>query len=91
MTAEGGEEAVALFEELQDRIRCVLLDMTMPHMNGEEVFREIRKIKKDACVILTSGYSQDEVKKKFRARGLAAFIQKPYQSAKLVKTLKEIL
>ena len=43
LTANDGEEAVRLYRQHQDEIVCVLLDLTMPKMNGEETFRDLRK------------------------------------------------
>ena len=56
LTASHGAEAVELFRERHDEIACVLLDLNMPHMDGEETFEELRKISGDVPVILSSGY-----------------------------------
>jgi PAS domain S-box-containing protein len=91
LIAQNGREALDIFTENSDRIRCVILDLTMPHMDGEEAFREIRRIKKDACVIMSSGYNEQEITQRFAGKGLAGFIQKPYQMAELAAKLKEVL
>jgi PAS domain S-box-containing protein len=91
VTAGDGDEGVALYERLQDRVRCVLLDLTMPRMNGETAFREIRRIRKNAPIVVSSGYTREEVAEKFKDKGLTGFIQKPYQSGKLLETLRSIL
>ena len=82
--AAAGIEAVALFRSRAAEISLVLLDMTMPHMGGEETFREIRRIRGDARVILSSGYNEQDATSRFAGKGLAGFIQKPYRSAKLL-------
>ena len=70
---------------------CVILDLTMPEMGGEEVFRELRRLRSDICVILSSGYNEEDVTQRFVGQGLAGFIQKPYTSAKLRVTLNRVL
>jgi DNA-binding NtrC family response regulator len=61
----------------------------MPHMDGEEAFREIRRIQPDASVILASGYSEQDVVSRFVGKGLAGFIQKPFQIAILQDSLQK--
>jgi len=72
-------------------IDCVILDLTMPEMGGEEVFRELRRLRDDVSVILSSGYDEQEVIQHFTAEGLAGFVQKPYTVAKLQETLNRVL
>ncbi|KAB0664102.1 transporter substrate-binding domain-containing protein [Oryzomonas japonica] len=88
-TARDGMEAVALFKETPD-IAFVILDLTMPHMNGEQCFRELRRIRPDVKVIMSSGYNEQEVTQKFAGKGLAGFIQKPYRLSALQEALRNI-
>jgi CheY-like chemotaxis protein len=69
----------------------VLLDLTMPRMDGEETFREMRRIKKDVRVIMASGYNEQEVSQRFVGKGLAGFIQKPFQLKELREALAKVL
>jgi two-component system cell cycle sensor histidine kinase/response regulator CckA len=89
ITAANGLEAVAQFRQHGDDLRCVLMDLTMPHMDGETAFREMRKIRTDIPVILASGYSAQAIGQRFAGTGLAGFIEKPYQLATLVDTLRK--
>ena len=89
LTAKDGEEAVRLYREHQGDIACVLLDLTMPRMNGEETFRAIRQFSPDVRVILSSGYSEESATGRFSGLGLAGFIQKPYQLDTMIATLRE--
>jgi len=91
LTAVDGREAVKIFENQADEISCVLLDLTMPNMDGEETFRELHRIKDSVCVILSSGYNEQEAVNRFTQSGLAGFIQKPYQYAHLTQKLREVL
>jgi PAS domain S-box-containing protein len=88
LTADDGEMAVQLFREHQAEIACVLLDLKMPKMNGEEAFRVIRQISSDARVLLSSGYSEEYSDGRFAELGLAGFIQKPYQFDKMIASLR---
>jgi CheY-like chemotaxis protein len=77
--AADGEEAVALFEKHADSIAFVLLDLTMPRMDGVSTAKEIRRIRPDVRVLLASGYSEQDAVKRFAGEGLSGFIQKPCQ------------
>ena len=90
LTASDGAEAVELFRERHDEIACVLLDLTMPRMDGEETFRELRRISDDVRVILSSGYGEQVSTERFGATGLAGFLQKPYEVARLKEKLREV-
>lgn len=91
LVAEDGLGAVALFREHAEDIVCVILDLTMPHMDGEETFRILRQICPEVPVILSSGYNEQEVTQRFVGKGLAGFIQKPYQLGNLQAKLREVL
>lgn len=82
-TANDGVEGLKRFRELGDKIRLVLLDLTMPNMDGEETFREIRRISKSANVLLMSGFNEQEAIHRFADKGLAGFIQKPFKTETL--------
>jgi len=88
LTANDGEEAVRVYCEHQTEIACVLLDLTMPKMGGEEAFRAIRQISPGVRVILSSGYSEETATGQFAGLGLAGFIQKPYQLDTMIATLR---
>jgi len=91
MMAEDGRAALETFRTHVDEIRAVLLDMTMPNMSGEEVFRAIRTIQPEVRVVLSSGYNEQETVSLFQGKGLAGFIQKPYQPMKLIEKVREVL
>ncbi len=86
ITANDGREAIEVFKANPD-IAFVILDLTMPRMDGEQCFRELHKIKPDVKVIISSGFNEQEVTQKFVGKGLAGFIQKPYK----LFTLKEVV
>jgi CheY-like chemotaxis protein len=89
--AGDGREAVDLFRAHAPDVVCVLLDLAMPRMDGEETFRELRRIQPDVRVVLTSGYSNQEIMGRFRSAGLAGSIEKPFQLETLSTKLREVL
>lgn len=90
LTAGDGREALAVFEQSKDIIDLVILDLTMPHMDGEEAFRELRHVAPALPVIMSSGYTEHEIAARFAGKGLAGFIQKPYTLQELRKRLLTI-
>ena len=91
ITASDGQEAVEIFKDRAQMIACVLLDLTMPRMGGEEAFAEMRGIRADVPVILSSGYNKEVVAEEISAKGLAGFVQKPYVLETLAHVLKKVL
>jgi CheY-like chemotaxis protein len=69
----------------------VVLDMTMPRMSGEETFHQMRRLKPNVKVLLTSGYNEQESTNRFTGKGLAGFIQKPFTPSELRGKLQSIL
>ena len=69
----------------------MLLDLTMPDLSGEEVFRELRRIRSDAKVLLSSGYNELDAVTHFAGKELAGFIQKPYRPLALVRKVRDVL
>jgi len=91
VTARDGREAVEIFAKRSDEIDCIILDLTMPHMDGEQAYRELRRIRDDVRVIMSSGYNEQEVTQRFVGKGLAGFIQKPYELARLRNILRSVV
>ena len=90
LTATNGRDALEKFQQHSD-ICLVLLDLIMPKMDGEQCFRELRKLDPQVKVVMSSGYSEQEVTQKFLGKGLAGFIQKPYKLSALRKALQTAL
>lgn len=90
-TAFDGEDAVAVFRLRHAEIDCVLLDMTMPRLGGEETFRVLRGIAPDVIVMLSSGYNEQDATSRFVGRGLAGFLQKPYTATQLVDSVSALM
>jgi PAS domain S-box-containing protein len=91
LTAADGEAAVALFTAHQARVRCTILDLTMPRLDGEEALHAILRLDPKAKVILASGYEEPAVTRRFEGKGLAGFLHKPFRSETLAATLEQVL
>jgi CheY-like chemotaxis protein len=78
LTAGSGRDALSLFTERAGEIGCVLLDLTMPDMDGDEMFQALRRIRPEVRVFLMSGYSEQEISRRFLGQGLSGFLQKPF-------------
>jgi len=86
-----GRDGVEKFTQDPRRFKLVLLDLTMPKLDGSQVFGEIRRIDPMIPVILMSGYSEQEATARFSGRGLAGFIQKPFDLPLFRHVLKAAL
>jgi DNA-binding NarL/FixJ family response regulator len=69
----------------------VLLDLSMPRLSGEETLVEIRKLRPEARILLTSGFSEQEAMHRIARRRGVSFIQKPYRLEELVERLTQVL
>lgn len=78
ITANNGLEALEKFKE-NPEIDLVILDLTMPKMDGEQCYRELRALSQDLKIVMSSGYNEQEVSQKFVGKGISGFVQKPYK------------
>ena len=79
------------FSAHADEITCVILDLTMPKMDGAEAFIELNRLRPDIPVILSSGYDKTEATRRFTGKGAAGFIQKPYKIITLRNEIERVL
>jgi len=91
LEARDGKEAVEMFARHADEVDCVLLDLSMPEMDGAEVFRELRKRDPSVRVILSSGYPEQDVATRFGAGDLAAVVSKPYRRTTLLSAVRRVM
>ena len=91
LTASDGQQGVDTFAKHADEVRCVLLDLTMPQLNGEEAFRRIHALRPSVRVVLMSGYSEADSADHFACQDLAGFVQKPFDLAGLRDTVRHAL
>jgi two-component system, cell cycle sensor histidine kinase and response regulator CckA len=91
LTAPDGQAGLELYRDRQADIDLIVLDLSMPGLTGEETFRELRQINPQVRIMLSSGYSHDEVISRFAGQREVAFIQKPYDASQLVAEVKRQL
>ena len=78
VTASDGVEALEIYRREGERFSLVLLDLTMPRMGGEETFHALKEINPAVKVVITSGFSAQEMAEQFEGQGLLGFIEKPF-------------
>jgi PAS domain S-box-containing protein len=98
ITAANGAEAVETFKknrgpsnETSDRIICIVLDLVMPVMGGEEALVKFRQIDPDIPVVVISGYPEDIIKKKIEFKDIQQVVMKPFEMGLLCKKIIEAL
>ena len=81
--SSNGVDGVELFTRLHDRISAVLLDLTMPQLDGAGVWRRIRQLRPDMRVVISSGYEEEDVMRPFAEDRALLFLKKPFTAAEL--------
>lgn len=89
LSAASGQEGIALYQKEKERIQLVLLDLSMPGMDGMATFQELQALNPQIRVLLSSGYSEQEATEQFMDKGLAGFLQKPYSAGTLLTAVKK--
>ncbi len=88
--AANGREAIEVFRAESSTIDCVLLDFSMPDLDGEETFQELRRIRPDVQAVLNSGCAEREMMLRFKDVGFAGMLQKPTPRDVLVAMIHQI-
>lgn len=91
LPASDGEEAISLFKQHHQALSLVVLDLTMPHMDGEETLRHLQAIDGSIPVVMSSGYTEQDVARRIGENDFAAFMQKPYTLSQLEGVLATVL
>jgi two-component system cell cycle sensor histidine kinase/response regulator CckA len=91
LTACDGREALEIFRENKNRISLVVLDLTMPVMNGDAALIELQKIEPNVPVLLSSGFDEAQIVRQFEGRNVSGFIQKPYHLARFAQEVNRVL
>jgi CheY-like chemotaxis protein len=91
ISAENGSEGLNLFRQHASTLQAVLLDLTMPGMDGAEVFRAMVELKPDTRVVVCSGYNELEMATRMAGYRPAGFLRKPYLPAELIRQMRAVL
>ena len=88
LTAADGREALEVLRARPAYVLVVVLDLTMPGLDPDETLRAMRAERPDLPVILSSGYGEQEVTRRFAGADLAGFLQKPYRPHQLIEIIR---
>ncbi len=91
VTAADGREAIERFGTEPARWRCVILDLTMPHVPGGDALLAMRAMRPDVPAVLCSGYAAEELDARVAALEQVRFLQKPFTVIALTSTLADLM
>jgi len=91
LEASDGSQAIEIFKEKYASIDLVILDMIMPGIKGDEVLKEIRSMRKDIKVIISSGFMSEEQRDRLKKYRVDAFLDKPFRDKDVIQTIIEVL
>lgn len=87
VTAESGQRGLELFSEQPDAIDLVVLDLTMPEAPGEQILEELRVVRGDVSVVITSGFQAQDASKLLHVPNVIGFLDKPHTLSNLQRVL----
>jgi two-component system cell cycle sensor histidine kinase/response regulator CckA len=85
LAAQNGIEGAETFRAEQESIVAIVVDVSMPRMDGEETVATIRSVDPTVPVLLTSGYTEQDARERFAGIVVSGFIQKPFRARDLVE------
>ena len=91
VAAAGGREALDAFRAGDGGFGVVLLDLTMPEMDGAETFRQLRRLQSDVPVVIMTGHGEGDASKRLAPDAGTGFLQKPFSVAALTATISEAI
>ncbi len=84
-------QALEIFKQLKNEVDLIILDFTLPIMDGSEVFDALRQIKPNVAVMLSSGFAEQDKVRAMLSQGLRGFLPKPYTQEKLLSQVRSTL
>lgn len=90
LVASDGPSGLQLFKQYERHLAFVLVDLTMPHMDGGMLCKEIRSLNAQVPILVSSGYTEYEAMKHFTGLEIASFIQKPFQVEVLIEKVQQL-
>jgi two-component system cell cycle sensor histidine kinase/response regulator CckA len=84
-------EALERFQAAPDRFDTVLLDATVPGPAGADTAQELRRIRPGVRILLSSGFTEQEVARRIHMDSRDSFIKKPYRMQELLAALERLL
>jgi PAS domain S-box-containing protein len=90
LLANNGAEAIAVLRT-SPGIAVVILDLTMPVMTGEQTLPVIKELRPELPVILSSGFNEAEIYRRFASAGISGVLQKPYRLSAITHKVAQAL
>jgi len=91
LMAGTGKQALSLFHEHTAELRAVILDLTMPDMDGETVLSRMRQVSQQTRFVLSSGYHESDIVSRLGKKIIRGYLQKPYCKEQLQRVLQKAL
>jgi signal transduction histidine kinase len=91
VTAADGEEALTRAVQFREQLQCIILDLSMPHMNGDATCAEFKKLFPDIPIVISSGYMRDDIEHQFSPGHVAAFLPKPFELFTIQSLMRDLL
>ncbi|HEY3276086.1 MAG TPA: ATP-binding protein, partial [Syntrophorhabdaceae bacterium] len=91
LKAVDGYEAIDIFKKNHNHIDLVILDMIMPGIKGDEVLKNMREIRPDIRIIISSGFMSEDQRERLREYRVDGFLDKPYKDKDVVRIITQIL
>ena len=91
LEAVNGKEALEMYQKNAADITLILTDIGMPVMDGYELVEKLKKLKPELPIVISTGYSDGDVKERIGSDNIAGIISKPYNSDKLLEVLKSVV
>ena len=89
VTASDGVQALEMYRENAGDIRLVLMDMTMPRMNGIDTYLQMKEIRPEVKVVILSGHSAETASAEMIRHGVIKVLQKPVRLSLLSDTIRK--
>ncbi len=90
-SVQSSTEALTLFESAPDQFDLVITDLAMPKMSGDQLARELLRIRADIPIILCTGFSASIDESRAKSMGIKAFVKKPILLRQIAETIREVL
>lgn len=91
LAVQDGREAVNAYKEFGGSIRIVISDLEMPHLNGVDMYRQLKEMNPDVKVVLASGYLDPRLQHQLQCEGARYFLNKPYTPDEVLEKIGEAL
>jgi CheY-like chemotaxis protein len=90
VTADSGRRGLELFKERPDAIDLVVLDLTMPEQSGEQTLEQLRVVRSNIPVVVTSGFQAEDASTLLQMPNVVGFLDKPHTMISLEMLLASV-